>query len=62
MFSGGLLTLWFLVCFKIVLPNHDFPMGQLLVTILWGLLLPMGAGMGFELGARWRRFKNVAAV
>lgn len=51
-FSGLLIILWFLVCFKIILPHHDFAMCQLLVTILWGLLLPTGAGMGFELGNR----------
>jgi len=61
-FSGVLLTLWFLICFKIVLANHDFPMGQLLTAILWGSILPMGAGMGFELGTRRRRFKNVVTV
>jgi hypothetical protein len=51
-FSGLLITFWFLVCFKIILPRQDFAMPQLLVAILWGLLLPTGAGMGFELGNR----------
>ncbi|EEF57436.1 permease prefix domain 1-containing protein [Pedosphaera parvula] len=60
--SGVLITLWALVCFQIILPHHDFPMGQLFVTILWGLFLPTGAGIGFELGNRHRRAEQVATL
>lgn len=60
-FSGLLITLWALVCFKIVLPHHDFAIPQLLVAILWGLLLPMGAGIGFELGNRRNALTGAAS-
>jgi hypothetical protein len=45
-----LVALWWIVMFNLVLPRHDFAMGQLVVTILWGFITPAGIWIGLILG------------
>ncbi len=57
--SALFFALWWLsFLFEFILPNNHFSPEQYLVTLLWGMFLPMGAGMGFKLGTRRCRFSK----
>jgi hypothetical protein len=61
--SALFFALWCLLfLFEFILPNNYFSPEQYLVSLLWEMLLPIGAGMGFELGTKRCRFQNVIAV
>ena len=59
--SGGvLLMLWWLAFVHIILPRHDFTIGQLLVTILWKMIVPCGIFLGLFWGIETAARKKVA--
>jgi hypothetical protein len=46
-FSGaGLLVLWLIVFLNLVIPRMELGMGELLVALSWGFVLPWGLVMG----------------
>jgi hypothetical protein len=46
----GLLVFWWMILVHIILPRHDFTMGQLLMTVLWEMITPLGAFLGLNFG------------
>jgi len=59
--SGGVLVaLWLTVFFNFVLPRGDYLMGQLVVTILWAMLLPIGILGGLIAGIEVAAWKKIA--
>ena len=56
----GLVMLWWMVFVQIILPRHDFTTGQLQVTVLWEMMIPLGAWAGLMWGIETAARKKVA--
>jgi hypothetical protein len=57
-----LLMLWWAVFFRLILPRHDFTMGELLVAIAWAFFAPAGAFIGLHWGIETAARKDLARV
>ena len=44
------LMLWWVVFFRLILPRHDFTMGEFLVAFSWAFFTPAGACIGLHWG------------
>jgi len=44
------LMLWWVVFFRLILPHHDFTMGEFLVAFTWAFFTPAGACIGLHWG------------
>ena len=44
------LMLWWVVFFKLIVPRHDFTMGEFLVAFTWAFFTPTGAYIGLHWG------------
>jgi hypothetical protein len=54
----ALVPLWWIVFLNVIVPRHDYTMGQFLTTFLWAFIMPGGAVIGFSWGmeaARWKQ-------
>ena len=56
------LMLWWVVFFRLIVPRHDFTMGEFLVAFSWAFFTPAGAFIGLHWGIETAaRKKNMAA-
>jgi hypothetical protein len=44
------LMLWWVVFFRLILPRHDFTMGEFLVAFTWAFFTPVGVCIGLNWG------------
>jgi hypothetical protein len=44
------LMLWWVVFFRLILPRHEFTMGEFLVAFTWAFFTPAGACIGLHWG------------
>lgn len=44
------LMLWWVVFFRLIVPRHDFTMGEFLVAFTWAFFTPAGASIGLHWG------------
>jgi hypothetical protein len=54
------LMLWWVVFFRLIVPRHDFTMGEFLVTFMWAFFTPAGACVGLHWGIETAARKKVA--
>jgi hypothetical protein len=54
------LMLWWVVFFRLILPHHDFTMGEFLVAFTWAFFTPTGACIGLIWGMETAVRKKVA--
>jgi hypothetical protein len=60
--SFAMLMLWWMVLVYIILPRHDFTTGPLVVTVLWGMITPIGAWLGLVWGIEAAAHKKIGRV
>jgi hypothetical protein len=53
------LMLWWVVFFRLILPRHDFTMGELLVALSWAFFMPAGTCIGLHWGIETAARKEV---
>ena len=53
------LMLWWVVFFRLILPRHDFTMGEFLVAFTWAFFTPAGACIGLHWGIETAAQKEV---
>ena len=53
------LMLWWVVFFRLILPRHDFTMGEFLVAFTWAFFTPAGACIGLIWGMETAARKNI---
>ena len=58
----GPLMLWWVVFFRLIVPHHDFTMGEFLVAFTWAFFTPAGAGIGLHWGIETAARKKVACA
>jgi hypothetical protein len=56
------LMLWWVVFFRLILPGHDFTMGELLVAFTWAFFTPTGACIGLHWGIETAARRKVATI
>jgi hypothetical protein len=56
----GSLILWWLVFFRLIVPHHEFTMGEFLVTFIWAFFTPAGACLGLHWGIETAAWKKAA--
>jgi len=54
------LMLWWVVFFRLIVPRHDFTMGEFLVAFTWAFFTPAGASIGLHWGIETAARKKVA--
>ena len=54
------LMLWWVVFFRLIVPRHDFTMGEFLVAFSWAFFTPAGACIGLHWGIETAARKKVA--
>ena len=54
------LMLWWVVFFRLIVPRHDFTMGEFLVAFTWAFFTPAGACIGLHWGIETTARKKVA--
>jgi hypothetical protein len=54
------LMLWWVVFFRLIVPRHDFTMGEFLVAFTWAFFTPAGACIGLHWGIETAARKKVA--
>ncbi len=53
------LMLWWVVFFRLILPHHDFTMGEFLVAFTWAFFTPAGACIGLHWGIETAARKEI---
>ena len=56
------LMLWWVVFFRLILPRHDFTMGEFLVAFTWAFFTPAGACIGLHWGIETAARKKVSSA
>jgi len=46
----ALVPLWWIIFMDLIVPRHDFTMGQFVTAFLWAFMMPGGAVIGFSWG------------
>jgi hypothetical protein len=54
------LMLWWVAFFRLIVPRHDFTMGEFLVAFTWAFFTPAGASIGLNWGIEAAARKQVA--
>ncbi len=58
----GSLMLWWVVFFNLIVPRHNFTMGEFLVAFMWAFFTPAGACLGLHWGIETAAWKNAAVA
>ncbi len=58
----GPLMLWWVIFFRLIVPHHDFTMGEFLVAFTWAFFTPAGASIGLHWGIETAARKKVACA
>ena len=61
---GASAVVAWLALFYVYLPRHDFTIGELVIAVLWGFVVPGAASIGFDWGmaaAVWKRAGTVGS-
>jgi hypothetical protein len=56
------LMLWWVVFFRLILPRHEFTMGEFLVAFTWAFFAPAGACIGLHWGIETAARKKIAGA
>ena len=56
----GSLMLWWVVFFMLIVPRHDFTVGEFLVAFTWAFITPTGACIGLHWGIETAARKEAA--
>lgn len=56
------LMLWWVVFFRLILPRHEFTMGEFLVAFTWAFFTPAGACIGLHWGIETAARKKPASA
>lgn len=55
----ALVPLWWIIFMNVIVPRHDFTMGQFVVAVLWAFITPGGAIIGFSWGMKVAERKRI---
>jgi hypothetical protein len=59
---AGPVMLWWVIFMNLIVPHHDFTMGQFVVAFLWAFAAPAGLVIGLPWGMETAARKRMAAV